>query len=38
MAGMACPKCGSVIEAEGLVPSLGGYNLYCVVCGHTWHV
>ncbi len=41
MTGMACPNCGSSIEVDrerGLAPSYGGYDLFCVVCGHVWHV
>ena len=33
-----CVNCGTKIDVAGLVPSIGGYRLYCSVCGHHWHV
>jgi len=34
----SCENCGSKIEVGGLAPSVGGFDLYCVICGHTWHI
>ena len=34
----SCANCNTPAEFEGLPSSYGGYDLYCKVCGHTWHV
>ncbi|MEC8938819.1 MAG: hypothetical protein VX999_03500 [Candidatus Thermoplasmatota archaeon] len=33
-----CLSCGAEIRAEGLPPSFGGYNVYCVTCGAQFQV
>ena len=38
MAVTKCRSCGAEIRAEGLPPSFGGYNVYCVTCGAQFRV
>ena len=38
MAAEKCPGCGSKIDIGGLPVSIGGFDLYCMVCGHNWHI
>ena len=33
-----CALCGTAVDVSGLLPSIGGYKLYCTVCGHHWQV
>ena len=34
----ACTNCGSPVDIGGLTKSYGGYDVYCTICGHTFHV
>ena len=38
MAVTECRSCGAEIRGEGLPPSFGGYNVYCVTCGAQFRV
>ena len=38
VAATKCRSCGAEIRAEGLPPSFGGYNVYCVTCGAQFRV
>jgi len=33
-----CELCGAAVDVSGLPSSIGGYRLYCTVCGHHWQV
>jgi hypothetical protein len=33
-----CPNCGTEKDIGGLDKSYGGYQIFCTVCGHNWHI